>query len=151
VPLLADLMVSRWGFEAIAVEQFKNNQFQKPFFEYEKEISVADFRQLWLDELGNARVRLSKILDKNSDSLSKVKTAELKLIAYELQREKAFDLKTPYGKQNRPAFKDFDNLLTKLNINTYNEKLKRSSKTIWKSLQNTTRLVETTSAVKKMI
>lgn len=128
VPLLADLMVSRWGFEAIAVEQFKNNQFQKPFFEYEKEISIADFRQLWLDELGNARVRLSKILDKNSDSLNKVKVAELKLIAYELQKEKAFDLKTQYGKQNRPAFKDFDNLLTKLNINTYNEKVEEELK-----------------------
>lgn len=123
VPLLADLMVSRWGFEAIAVEQFKNNKFQKPFFEYEKEISIADFRQLWLDELGNARVRLSKIMNKDSDSLRKIKTAELQMIAYEIQREKAFDLKTKYGKQNRPEFPNLEDLLAKLNPNDYNAKV----------------------------
>jgi len=34
VPVLGDLMPARWSFEALAVHQFSNNKFEKPFFEY---------------------------------------------------------------------------------------------------------------------
>ncbi len=39
VPLVGNLMTSRWTFEALAVEQFKNNRYEKIFYPYEKEIS----------------------------------------------------------------------------------------------------------------
>ena len=39
VPVLADIMVTRWAYEAISVEQFKNKKFQKPFFEYDMALS----------------------------------------------------------------------------------------------------------------
>jgi len=32
VPIIGDLMTARWSFEAMAVEQFKNNKYEKPFF-----------------------------------------------------------------------------------------------------------------------
>ena len=35
VPVLGDLMTARWSFEAMAVEQFKNNRFEKNFFNYD--------------------------------------------------------------------------------------------------------------------
>ena len=35
VPVIGDLMTARWSFEAMAVEQFKNNKFEKPFFKYD--------------------------------------------------------------------------------------------------------------------
>src|SRR3989339_70155 len=39
VPVIGDMMTSRWAFEALAVEQFRNNKYQKVFFDFEKEIS----------------------------------------------------------------------------------------------------------------
>lgn len=39
VPLIGDVMPSRWAYEALAVAQFKNNKFEKYFFDSEKAIS----------------------------------------------------------------------------------------------------------------
>jgi hypothetical protein len=39
VPLVGNLMTSRWTFEALAVEQFSNNKYEKVFYPYDKEIS----------------------------------------------------------------------------------------------------------------
>jgi len=36
VPFIGDLMFSRWAYEAIAVEQFKNNEYEKNLFEIDK-------------------------------------------------------------------------------------------------------------------
>ena len=35
VPVIGDLMTARWSFEALAVELFKNNKYEKPFFNYD--------------------------------------------------------------------------------------------------------------------
>ena len=48
VPLVGDLMASRWAFEALAVEQFANNKFQKHFFEHEQQNSAASFNTSFL-------------------------------------------------------------------------------------------------------
>ena len=39
VPVIGDLMTARWSFEAMAVEQFKKNRFEKNFFKYNMEES----------------------------------------------------------------------------------------------------------------
>jgi ABC transport system ATP-binding/permease protein len=39
VPIIGDLMTTRWAFEALAVEQFKDNKYERNFFEYDKSIS----------------------------------------------------------------------------------------------------------------
>lgn len=33
VPIIGDLMISRWGYEALAVEQFANNRYEREFFQ----------------------------------------------------------------------------------------------------------------------
>jgi hypothetical protein len=42
-PIVGDLMVSRWGFEAIAVEQFKNNAFEKLVYSSDQKLDQAAF------------------------------------------------------------------------------------------------------------
>ena len=37
VPLIGDLMATRWSYEALATEQFKNNRYEKNFFRYDME------------------------------------------------------------------------------------------------------------------
>ncbi|MFA6403919.1 MAG: ATP-binding cassette domain-containing protein [Salinivirgaceae bacterium] len=44
VPVLGDLMASRWAFEGLMVNQFKQNQYQKYFYAVEKDISEAAFK-----------------------------------------------------------------------------------------------------------
>ncbi len=47
VPLLAELMPTRWSYEALMVNQFKKNFFEVNFYETEKAIVNADFKQSW--------------------------------------------------------------------------------------------------------
>ncbi len=44
-PLIGDLMVSRWAFEALTVYQFKHNNYEKHFFDIEQDISKASIVQ----------------------------------------------------------------------------------------------------------
>ena len=48
VPLLAEIMVTRWAYEALVVHQFKDNLFEKAFYDIEKRESNADFKQVHL-------------------------------------------------------------------------------------------------------
>ena len=51
VPVIGDLMTARWSFEALAVEQFRNNKYEKNFFPYEmKESQNARYGYL-IDQL----------------------------------------------------------------------------------------------------
>ena len=44
VPLVAEFMVTKWGYEALVVHQFKDNDFQKVFYDVEKIQRNADFK-----------------------------------------------------------------------------------------------------------
>jgi hypothetical protein len=48
VPVIGDLMTSRWAFEALMVHQFKSNEFQKHFFDIDKEVSTASYYKDYL-------------------------------------------------------------------------------------------------------
>ncbi|MBL7111697.1 MAG: ATP-binding cassette domain-containing protein [Bacteroidales bacterium] len=48
VPLIGDIMTSRWAYEALAVEQFKNNRFEKNFYELDRRISESSFKTTFL-------------------------------------------------------------------------------------------------------
>ena len=48
VPIIGDLMTSRWAYEALAVEQFKNNKYEKYYFEIDQEKSQNNFKLSYL-------------------------------------------------------------------------------------------------------
>jgi hypothetical protein len=41
-------MTSRWSYEALAVDQYKNNRFEKVFFDIEQQISAANYMNNFL-------------------------------------------------------------------------------------------------------
>lgn len=43
VPLIGDLMISRWAYEGMMVYQFKNNSYQKQFMEIDQKISRTSY------------------------------------------------------------------------------------------------------------
>jgi hypothetical protein len=48
VPVIGDGMVTRWAYEALMVEEFKDNSYEKPFFLYEMEKSQCDWYSSFL-------------------------------------------------------------------------------------------------------
>ncbi len=49
VPWYGELIVTRWAYEALAVQQFRNNDYTRPLYNYEQLISLADYkRNYWL-------------------------------------------------------------------------------------------------------
>lgn len=48
VPFMGDLMASRWAYEALMVEQFKKNGYEKIFFKIEQEKSNANYKSSFL-------------------------------------------------------------------------------------------------------
>ncbi len=55
VPLTGDLMTSRWAFEAIAVHQFQNNEYEKNVYKFEKARSRAKFKKdEWVNQMNEA-------------------------------------------------------------------------------------------------
>jgi ABC-type multidrug transport system ATPase subunit len=47
VPFIGNSMTSRWAFEALAVEQFANNPFEKKFFGTDAKMSRATYKKDW--------------------------------------------------------------------------------------------------------
>jgi len=47
VPIIAEFMPTKWGYEALIVNQYKDNGFQKYFFDIDKEISKNNYRTVY--------------------------------------------------------------------------------------------------------
>lgn len=86
VPIIGELMASRWAFEALAVNQFKKNKFERYFFEYDKIILMADYRKaFWIPEL-DAKAGLIENMIK-SDQRNEAFERNLSLIQSEIERQ----------------------------------------------------------------
>ncbi len=88
VPVIADLMASRWAYEAMAVHYFKNNSFELAYYDLDKVISQADFRSSMLvDELMRRRSFISENIDQTADSTRARMLAHLNLIRSTVERD----------------------------------------------------------------
>ena len=88
VPVIADVMASRWAYEALAVYQFKNNSFEAPYFEIEKEEQQADFKAAYLvEELRKRNRFVSENYKEKNDSIQKLVAKDLNIIRTELMLE----------------------------------------------------------------
>lgn len=48
VPLIGDMMITRWSFEALIVEQFMKNDFDRQFYDLDQKISTANYYNTFL-------------------------------------------------------------------------------------------------------
>ncbi len=81
VPIVADMMASRWAYEAMAVYQFQNNSYEKPFFTYEKIEAQTDFKASYLsEELNKKKKYVVDNIDEKSDSIKQIVVKELNVI-----------------------------------------------------------------------
>lgn len=47
IPLLGEMMTSRWAFEAYMVTQFRDNPFEKLFYELDKKGALAEYKRVY--------------------------------------------------------------------------------------------------------
>lgn len=47
IPLMGEIMTSRWAFEAFMVTQFKDNPYEKKFYELDQTIAMADYKRVY--------------------------------------------------------------------------------------------------------
>mgnify|MGYP001791149033 CR=1 FL=1 len=135
VPLLADLMVSRWGFESIAVNQFKDNRYMAPYYIFEKEKSIAEYRRsYWLDEMKSATVRCMNYTRNLNDSTKVLLEEDLSLIKTELVREQRIDRKYQNARKIRPEFTRYQDLPVKLTTATFDKQMSEELYSYYDSL-----------------
>ncbi len=86
VPFAGEIMASRWAFEALAVNQFKTNKFEKNFYKYHKAQWMADYKKnYWLPKI---RAKVDRCESNLKDSSNQKEfTADLQLIATEIRKE----------------------------------------------------------------
>ncbi|MBN2663317.1 MAG: ATP-binding cassette domain-containing protein [Bacteroidales bacterium] len=116
VPFIGDIMFSRWAYEAIAVKQFKDNEFQKYFFEYDKEKSEALFISAYL--VPELKLYVQKCQVGIADSTNKI-VVENYLLTLQNEINKLLNL---------PELKDFEfDLVNDLTYNNFNDAIADST------------------------
>ncbi len=68
VPLIADMMVARWAFEGLVVNQFKSNEFFAPMYRFKKKESSIAYNQTHLiPEIINRVNTCKRLIKKTSE------------------------------------------------------------------------------------
>jgi len=101
-------MTARWAYEALAVNQFVENDYQKPIFKTERVMRNATFKKdLWLKDMENALTTCEYSL--TDTSAGKDARAAFELIVKEFSNEQAENpfVKT-YELMQNPKFENID-------------------------------------------
>ena len=86
VPVVGDLMTTRWAYEALAVKQFKDNRFERIFFDLDMARSTANYNSTILVDALTTKLQtcLNMYEDDQMDSLLLHK--EVALVKKELEK-----------------------------------------------------------------
>lgn len=143
VPLIGEVMASRWAFEALAVTQFKDNPYESRFYEYDQISANSEFKTVYLipsllTKLENSRLHRNttnpdSIAQINSDlltikneieklvndpdnitSLSKMTADQFDEATYEDLKKKILGIKAYFNKQSSAAIKERDKITSDL-------------------------------------
>jgi ABC-type multidrug transport system ATPase subunit len=149
IPIYGEFITARWGYEALAVKQFIYNDYELPFYPFEKEMSKAQFKKDYWN------VEVKSKLDDIINSLEKgVRDKEfndnLILVTNEIKKQQILtpDIKFDYSDQLSPdkitsdiatAAISYVETIRKLYVNYYNDASNRKealkSKLTGESLQ----------------
>jgi len=133
VPPIGQIMASRWSFEALAVNQFMSNDYEKMFYYYDQKMSEANFKKnFWIANLKAKVGKLDNWLrDKKSYSEEEIER-DLELINNEISVENEREIGITFDeldqftieKLNKDALEELGlylSTLQKLYIRQYNQ------------------------------
>lgn len=89
IPVYGEIITARWGYEALAVDQFMNNRFEIQFYQYDKVISIAKFKKdIWYNEMKSILSRLESNIDR--ERVNDADRRDMTLIRNEIEEELGF-------------------------------------------------------------
>lgn len=92
IPLYGELMVAKWGYEAISVNQFINNRYMKILYPYKKVMNNAEYKKnYWIKNLENKLDYIERHKNSNSESVKKQINYNFNVLLNEISKE----LKSP--------------------------------------------------------
>lgn len=124
VPLVGDLMASRWAFEAAMVAQYKDNEFEKEYYLWDKIMSDADYKKIYFIPELETRLDFVNLNFQNAEpSIRQEVEAKLNLIRNEIGKELE-----DVGRENFPQ-------LNELQMATYDSALYNTTRKFIESLK----------------
>ncbi len=132
VPVIADVMVTRWAFEALSVEQFRSRKILKPFFEYDMAISQNNWYASFL--IPALRVKSDECLAAGKDPVyfdySKENFSKLSFHIKELSTITGIKPGSWFSNLNYDEFNDFVAAETNLLLDSMRTTLRNKNRLI---------------------
>ena len=107
VPWIGNIMASRWAYEALAVTQFKWNEYERDFFELEKRKKFSNWKKdYWITELKN-KVNIISHHIENQEAQDEL-IRHLSVLRNELVKENAFLKGVQFDKTDKLTLGNID-------------------------------------------
>ncbi len=124
VPAIGDIMTSRWAYEALAVAQFKHNDYDSHFFETDMQKSIISYKLSY--QISNLTERANKLLEETDKAqiernMTVIKAETEKLVTESGKTYSGFDKFIAEG-PNEANIKSYKKFLEDLK-RYYNDKL----------------------------
>lgn len=89
VPVIAEFMISRWAYEALMVNQFIENKYEKEFYTLDKNISTANYIVAYcIPELVKINIETKGLLDTTDPKKKKTLKKNMSILNVELNKFK---------------------------------------------------------------
>jgi len=110
VPWIAELMPTKWTYEALMVTQFKDNEYDRLVYDINKTISVSDYNTIYrLPELEKALN--TTVLNYRRNQLSQDNPDRLPLLKKEILKLSQNGLLYEFNAINQLNYSDFNNIV----------------------------------------
>jgi len=118
VPIIGELMPSRWAYEAVAVHQFKGNRYTREFFEIDQARANASYEEVRIQEI---QQRLNNVWYKSSGGrVPESCEADLVLIQNELKDICKTGMLTSFGSQGGFTLSGFNDAVFQVATDSLN-------------------------------
>lgn len=109
VPLIGEMMASRWAYEALAVNQFKHNPYEEEFYELDRAIAEGEFKTIYLIPFLEADLDYCHHhLNTKDPAVREQMTDKLNLVRDELNKELSFIGKDKFPQVDNITVDKFD-------------------------------------------
>ena len=107
VPLIGNVMASRWAYEALAVSQYKWNKYERKFYKFDKRKKFSNWKKdYWVTDLRN---RISDVdRYKNDPTKEKIVEYDLLVVKNEISKELKFVKNINFKSLDKLNYKEVD-------------------------------------------
>lgn len=110
VPMVGDMMASRWAFEAGMVAQYKDNKFEREFYENDKVMADADYKKIYFIPALETRLDFARQNNLKTDSAIRKKViSDLQVLRNEITEELNFVGKSDFKSLDKLTIELLDN------------------------------------------